>query len=124
LTALVGVMDGAQSDLRTGLPWQMLEIHEPVRLTIVVETPPQVLLNILEHSAALRRLVDNRWLFLAALDPVTNELHEVDAFGLERYVPEQPLEVVVGLSQSHYRRRRGHLPLARIATPSAQDSFS
>ena len=29
-------MDGAQSDLRTGLPWQMVEIHEPVRLQFTV----------------------------------------------------------------------------------------
>ena len=29
-------MDGAASDLRTGLPWQMVEIHEPVRLLFVV----------------------------------------------------------------------------------------
>src|SRR5205823_12201589 len=38
ITALLGVMDGAASDLRTGLPWQMVEIHEPVRLLFVVET--------------------------------------------------------------------------------------
>src|SRR5213076_1392087 len=37
VTSLLGVMDGAQSDLRTGLPWQMVEIHEPTRLTMVVE---------------------------------------------------------------------------------------
>ena len=37
VTSLLGVMDGAQSDLRTGLPWQMVEIHEPTRLAIVVE---------------------------------------------------------------------------------------
>src|SRR5207247_6440315 len=39
VTSLLGVMDGAQSDLRTGLPWQMVEIHEPARLAIVVEAP-------------------------------------------------------------------------------------
>src|SRR5205814_7659413 len=38
VTSLLGVMDGAQSDLRTGLPWQMVEIHEPTRLAIVVES--------------------------------------------------------------------------------------
>src|SRR5439155_24283917 len=32
ITALLGVMDGHASDLRTGLPWQMVEVHEPVRL--------------------------------------------------------------------------------------------
>src|SRR5262249_40368913 len=43
ITALLGVMDGAQSDLRPGLPWQMVEIHEPVRLTIVVEASAELL---------------------------------------------------------------------------------
>ena len=37
ISALLGVMDGHASDLRTGLPWQMVEIHEPVRLLVVVE---------------------------------------------------------------------------------------
>ena len=34
VASLLGVMDGAASDLRTGLPWQMVEIHEPVRLAV------------------------------------------------------------------------------------------
>ena len=35
ITSLLGVMDGAASDLRPGLPWQSVEIHEPVRLLFV-----------------------------------------------------------------------------------------
>jgi uncharacterized protein YbcC (UPF0753/DUF2309 family) len=50
ITALLGVMDGAASDLRTGLPWQMVEIHEPVRLLFVVETRPETMLRILDLS--------------------------------------------------------------------------
>jgi uncharacterized protein YbcC (UPF0753/DUF2309 family) len=37
LAGLFGVMQGASSDLRTGLPLQMVEIHEPMRLLVVVE---------------------------------------------------------------------------------------
>ena len=44
ITSLLGVMDGAASDLRTGLPWQMVEIHEPVRLLFVIETTPEAML--------------------------------------------------------------------------------
>ena len=36
-------MDGAASDLRTGLAAQMVEIHEPVRLLVVIETTPQAM---------------------------------------------------------------------------------
>ena len=43
LASLLGVMDGAASDLRTGLPWQMVEIHEPVRSLFLIETTPQVM---------------------------------------------------------------------------------
>jgi uncharacterized protein YbcC (UPF0753/DUF2309 family) len=36
VTSLLGVMDGAASDLRTGLPWQGVDIHEPVRILFIV----------------------------------------------------------------------------------------
>ncbi|MEZ4742090.1 MAG: putative inorganic carbon transporter subunit DabA [Bdellovibrionota bacterium] len=39
ITGLIGVMDGYSSDLRTGLPWQMVEIHEPVRLLFLIQSP-------------------------------------------------------------------------------------
>src|SRR5262249_50376835 len=59
ITALVGVMDGAASDLRTGLPWQMVEIHEPVRLLIVVETTAAALLRLMGRNEMIGRLVRN-----------------------------------------------------------------
>ena len=56
VTSLLGVMDGAQSDLRTGLPWQMVEIHEPTRLAIVVEgTPDRVWRGVQDNPAIQRR---------------------------------------------------------------------
>src|SRR5205085_12057785 len=68
IAALVGVMDGAASDLRTGLPWQMVEIHEPVRQLFVIETTPEVLRKVLERNPDLARLVQNEWVRLALLD--------------------------------------------------------
>jgi uncharacterized protein YbcC (UPF0753/DUF2309 family) len=47
IVSLLGVMDGAASDLRTGLPWQMVEIHEPVRNLFILETTPEQFLGIL-----------------------------------------------------------------------------
>src|SRR5690606_26350909 len=48
VASLVGVMNGAASDLQPGLPWQMVEIHEPLRCLFVIETSPEKLLRILE----------------------------------------------------------------------------
>lgn len=74
LTGLFGVMDGADSDLRTGLPWQMVEIHEPMRLLVVVEQAPALLSAIVARQPALQELVGNAWIQLAAVDPVSGEI--------------------------------------------------
>ena len=67
VTSLLGVMDGAQSDLRTGLPWQMVEIHEPTRLAIVVEGTPDRVRRVVQDNPAIERLVRNRWIWFACL---------------------------------------------------------
>ena len=71
ITGLFGVMEGADSDLRTGLPWQMVEIHEPMRLLVVVEQTPEILTAILGRQPPLRELIDNAWIILAAKDPAS-----------------------------------------------------
>lgn len=81
LTGLFGVMEGADSDLRTGLPWQMVEIHEPMRLLVVVEQTPAQLTQILGRQPALQELVGNGWINLAAQDPSTA--------ALSRYCPRR-----------------------------------
>ena len=71
ITGLFGVMEGADSDLRTGLPWQMVEIHEPMRLLVVVEQTTEVLTAILKRQLPLQELINNSWIILAAKNPLT-----------------------------------------------------
>jgi uncharacterized protein YbcC (UPF0753/DUF2309 family) len=115
VTSLLGVMDGAQSDLRTGLPWQMVEIHEPARLAIVVEGPPDRISRIVEGNAAIERLVGNRWIWLACLDPGSGTLWELRSTGFVRYRPEHALTVVRGDSAVWYQGKRGFLHPVTIA---------
>lgn len=68
VTGLVAVMDGAQSDLRTGLPFQMVWVHEPMRLTFVVEGRPTIVSSIVQKHRGLQKLFDNMWLHLIVLD--------------------------------------------------------
>lgn len=75
LTGLFGVMEGADSDLRTGLPWQMVEIHEPMRLLVVVEQTPAVLDAVIARQPALQELVGNAWILLASCDPLDGAIH-------------------------------------------------
>jgi hypothetical protein len=114
ITALLGVMDGHASDLRTGLPWQMVEIHEPVRLLMIVESSPHVLQDILQRNDALRRLCDHQWMQLATLSPQSDEIFVYTRNGFARYEPESPQLPVVMASIDWYRHRREHLGFARI----------
>ncbi len=63
-----GVTNGSMGDLRTGLPWQMVEIHEPTRLLVVVLAPRGLIQSALERLDEVRRLVENRWIQLTAID--------------------------------------------------------
>lgn len=115
VTSLLGVMDGAQSDLRTGLPWQMVEIHEPTRLAIVVEAAPDRLWQVVRENSALERLVRNRWIWLACLDAHSGTLCELRSTGFVPHTPQHALPVVKGESATWYRGKRGFLPPVAIA---------
>lgn len=114
VTGLVGVMNGYESDLRTGLPWQMVEVHEPVRILFVVETTPGRLLEVVRANPLLWEFVSNRWIRLAAMDPDGGPIMAYRdgvweaVEGGDETLPEAPS------SSAWYQRKRDHLPVARI----------
>jgi len=69
VTGMFGVMDGTTSDLRTGLPKQMIEIHEAMRLQVVVEAGIAILSEIYGRNPELQELIGNGWILLSAMDP-------------------------------------------------------
>ena len=69
VTGFFGVMEGTNSDLRTGLPQQMVEIHEAMRLQLIVEAKTTVLERIYTEQASLRELIGGGWIHLIAKDP-------------------------------------------------------
>jgi uncharacterized protein YbcC (UPF0753/DUF2309 family) len=120
VTGLVGVMDGHASDLRTGLPWQMVSIHEPVRILFVVETTPERLRGVIERSASLKQMVENRWIRIATIDPATGCVHVRRESGFEE--SEGLLErLPVALSSAEwYAGKMDHLPMAWIPTGTGE----
>jgi uncharacterized protein len=119
ITSLVGVMDGVSSDLRPGLPWQMVEIHEPVRLLVLVETTPQTMRAILEQNAAIKRLVANDWIQLAVVDPDSDAVHLFYSGQFEPYRAESPAIPAVRSSVDWCRGWRDHLGFASVVGEAA-----
>jgi hypothetical protein len=78
VAGLLGVMEGASSDLRTGLPRQMIEIHEAMRLLVVVEHRIEVITAIYQRQPPLQELIGNGWVIVAAKDPESPAIHLFD----------------------------------------------
>lgn len=114
IASLLGVMDGAQSDLRTGLPWQMTEIHEPVRLLIVCETTPEVMTRVLEGNPLGMTMTKNGWVQLALQSPETNEILVYKDGAFVPYVPQATQLPRAASSTDWYRGWRDHLEFAEI----------
>jgi uncharacterized protein YbcC (UPF0753/DUF2309 family) len=114
VAGLVGVMDGHASDLRTGLPWQMVEIHEPVRMLFVIETTPQRLMNAVNANASLKQMAENRWIRVATIDPESGRVHVRRDNGFEVFDgPVERLPVAFS-STEWYGAKIQHLPMAWI----------
>ncbi len=114
ITGLVGVMNGPESDLRTGLPWQMVEIHEPVRILFVVETTPERVMAVFNANPQLSEFLENRWIRLATMDPETGVVHVRRGGSFEKL--EAPLEALPEAKTSFgwFGGKLRHLPLAHI----------
>lgn len=69
----IGVLEGNGGDLKVGLPWQSVHdgtrlVHEPLRLTVLVEAPVEAIRAVLARHEGLRALLDHRWIHLLVLD--------------------------------------------------------
>ncbi len=120
VTSLIGVMDGAASDLRPGLPWQGVDIHEPVRLLFIIETTPDAMRKVMSNHPLIARIIRNHWAHLATLDPESGKIHRFskDDFiplELEESLPDSSWELPVAIDSIHwYGGRRDHLPFALL----------
>jgi len=121
VTGLIGVMEGANSDLRTGLPRQMTEVHEAMRLHLVVDAPMAILGEIYGRQPGIQELLDGEWVILIAHDPETGEFNRfVPGVGFEKWDDSQ-LEPIPEVADSYSWFKGKHekfLPPALITEPS------
>ena len=114
ITSLIGVMEGAASDLRTGLSQQMVEIHEPVRILFIVETKPESILSIMDRNPLINTHIRNHWVQIATLDPLSNRIHLFQGDRFEPYEPGPHVLPVVSVSLDWYRGWREPLGFSRV----------
>ncbi len=124
VTALLGVMEGAASDMRPGLSRQMVEIHEPVRILFVIETTAEKMLRIMQDNPTIDQLVRNQWVQLAILNPDSNAIHVFHQGEFQLYNPETTQLPQVESSFDWYRGQRDHLGYAQIVQKQGKANSS
>lgn len=84
---LIGVANSSDGDLRPGLPVQMIEVHDPVRLLVIVEHYPEVVLKTIKSVPAIYEWYINEWIHLVAVHPETLQYYYFKKGEFVEYVP-------------------------------------
>lgn len=89
---LVGVVNSTDGDLRSGLPKQMVEAHDPMRLLIFAEHEPEIVLKTIKAEPSLYEWFDKEWVHLVAIHPTNHSFHY---FEKGQFTPYEPKNVKV-----------------------------
>jgi uncharacterized protein YbcC (UPF0753/DUF2309 family) len=84
---LFGVANSSDGDLRPGLPWQMIEVHDPVRLLVIVEHQPDIVLKAINSSPEVFEWYKNEWVHIVALHPEEQQFYYFKNGAYAKYEP-------------------------------------
>lgn len=82
----IGVIAGQSGDLKAGLPLQSVavgrrDLHEPMRLTVIIQAPLERIGAIISRNQVLRHLFDNGWITLTARNDQHSPWKRYGAYG-------------------------------------------
>lgn len=86
---LYSIANGVKGDLRPGLPYQMIDVHDPIRILTIVEQKPEVVLAVLKANPATFEWYDKDWMKLTVYNPFDNELYILINGAFKLYEPIQ-----------------------------------
>ncbi len=98
-----GVVQGNGGDLKSGLPLQSVNsgdeemFHQPLRLSVIIQSPLARIEEILEKNPSLKSLLQQQWIYLMVMDPLKNnqiKKYENNAWVL---VAEEPQNIAMAV---------------------------
>lgn len=108
---LIGVANGIDGDLRPGLPSQMIEVHDPIRLLVIVEHFPEKVKYAITKNPATYEWFVNEWVKLVVVHPETLELYHFKEGDFELYNPVQQEKVIVSDELKLAEQTQDNLPI-------------
>ena len=120
INGLLGVCNGIEGDLLTGLPTQMTEIHDPVRLLTVVEQTPEVALAAARGKPSVFEWIEHDWVRYACVHPESRQLWIFSGGAMHPLEADRAPLPRFDSSLAAARQGRGNLPPSWIVPASAE----
>lgn len=108
---LIGVANGIDGDLRPGLPNQMVEVHDPLRLLMIVEHHPDVVLKTIQRTPELYEWFINEWVHLVVIAPENKSLWRFSEGSFHAYKPVAQSIVSADNLESIFEHQSENLPV-------------
>ena len=90
MIGLNAIANGIEGDLRPGLPTQMTELHDPLRLLMIIEHYPEVILSAIKSNPVTYEWFKNEWVNMVAVNPDTKKIYRFS----EEFMQYHPLDLV------------------------------
>ncbi|MFN0203511.1 MAG: YbcC family protein [Bacteroidia bacterium] len=116
---LFGVANGIDGDLRPGLPSQMIEVHDPIRLMVIVEHFPKVVLAAIRKNPATYQWFEKEWIHLMVINPETKEFFLFKDGAFSSYTPIKDKVAIVSEISPLLEATQENIPVYYI--PSQHD---
>jgi len=110
---LIGVANGIDGDLRPGLPNQMIEVHDPLRLLIIVEHFDDIVLKTIQRTSQLYEWFINEWVHLVVIHPDTKKITRFKDGSFFDYSPDFVPPTVTDV-EALFKTERDNLPVLLI----------
>ncbi|HLO56229.1 MAG TPA: DUF2309 domain-containing protein [Saprospiraceae bacterium] len=108
---LIGVANGIDGDLRPGLPNQMVEVHDPLRLLMIVKHHPDVVLKTIQRTPELYEWFINEWVHLVVIAPEDKSLWRFSEGSFHPYKPVTQAIASVDNLETIFEHQSENLPV-------------
>jgi uncharacterized protein YbcC (UPF0753/DUF2309 family) len=111
---LIGVTNGLDGDLRTGLPEQMVTIHTPLRLLVIIEQFPEIVQKTLQRHPPTLEWFRNEWILLCVMEPESDKIFRYNDGAFVEYRPLTPQLPNFNALQQLFSTSEQNLPVSII----------
>lgn len=111
---LYSIANGVKGDLRPGLPYQMIDVHDPIRILTVVEQKPETVMSVLKANPNTFEWYDKDWMKLAVYNPFDNELYILVNREFQIYNPIQKSVPKIDNFERFIESSHNNLPIHQL----------